>query len=51
MKEEKKENEPEENTAAKAGQSAKKKPRTHDLNNVDAKGQKIMRKLARFLLK
>lgn len=29
----------------------KKAPRTHDLKNIDAKGLKILRKLARFLLK
>jgi hypothetical protein len=29
----------------------KKKPRVHNLANVDAKGVKILRKLARFLLK
>ena len=35
---------------AKEGKE-KKKPRQHNLSNVDAKGVKILRKLARFLLK
>ena len=29
----------------------KRKPRKHNLTNIDAKGIKILRKLARFLLK
>jgi len=35
----------------KASGKEKKKPRQHDLKNIDTKGRKILRKLARFLLK
>ena len=34
-----------------ATKSTKRKPRQHNLANIDAKGVKILRKLARFLLK
>ena len=36
---------------AEAIPAPKKKPRKHNLANIDAKGVKILRKLARFLLK
>ena len=35
----------------KKDEKPKKKPRKHNLENIDAKGIKILRKLARFLLK
>ena len=43
----------EEGTEEKKDEQAKKsrKPRTHNLANIDAKGIKILRKIARFLLK
>ena len=45
-KEEEKKNEGEEEE-----KKTKRKPRKHNLSNIDAKGIKILRKLARFLLK
>ena len=41
----------EEKEKEKEKEKDKRKPRTHNLTNVDAKGVKILRKLARFLLK
>ena len=35
----------------KKDEKPRKKPRKHNLENIDAKGIKILRKLARFLLK
>ena len=57
IEEEKKATSPqeEEKDKAKEGEAAnnksKRKPRQHNLANIDAKGIKILRKLARFLLK
>ena len=58
IEEEKKASSPEEEEEkdkAKEGEAAnnksKRKPRQHNLANIDAKGVKILRKLARFLLK